>query len=51
LENGSNANERRIDSLGKSLCLGLRLFGIAPDDFIGVFRLARHPPTRFSTHG
>jgi hypothetical protein len=28
----------------------LRLFEIAPGDFIAVFRLARHPPQRLSTN-
>jgi hypothetical protein len=40
--------------LSASLCFALRaslrLFEIVPDDFIAVFRLARHPPERFSTN-
>jgi hypothetical protein len=36
-------------SLRFALRASLRLFEIVPDDFIAVFRLARHPPERFST--
>jgi hypothetical protein len=37
-------------SLRFALGASLRLFEIVPDDFIAVFRLARHPPGRFSTN-
>jgi hypothetical protein len=37
-------------SLRFALRASLRLFEIIPDDFIAVFRLARHPPRRFSTN-
>jgi hypothetical protein len=37
-------------SLRFSQRASLRLFEIVPDDFIAVFRLARHPPERFSTN-
>jgi hypothetical protein len=33
-----------------ALRASLRLFEIVPDDFVAVFRLARHPPQRFSTN-
>jgi hypothetical protein len=33
-----------------ALRASLRLFEIVPDDFIAVFRLARHPQERFSTN-
>jgi hypothetical protein len=36
-------------SLRFALWASLRLFEIVPDDFIVAFRLARHPPERFST--
>jgi hypothetical protein len=38
-------------SLRFALRASLRLFEIVPDDFISVFRLARHLPERFSTNG
>jgi hypothetical protein len=37
-------------SLRFALRANLRLFEIVPGDFIAVFRLARHPPERFSTN-
>jgi hypothetical protein len=37
-------------SLRFALRASLRLFEIVPDDFIAVFRLARHPPERVSTN-